>query len=996
MINIDKGGSRMHPKRYYLMIAMAIFMLLPGLVFAQTYDVILSLDATRAPVPAEGNYGFFATGDFDGWSGWGAELTDADADGIYKDTINVAPGEYRFLFLIEGDFVGWATWAGTQGRPPVGSSCASPHPDDPNDVTYAFTVIDADVVMDPVCWSSCEPCMDEYEVYYAVDLNNETLPDGNNAVFVTGDFDGWSGWGLELHDDDADGIWTGLDTVAAGESRYLYLLEGDYVGWGQWAGWQGRPSVGDDCAVPNPDDVSDVTYGYDARFNNVMQDTVCWNSCVACVPEVAPMVLNGFENAADIGIGPGEFWNMVVESPDLVNNYLNSTLISAEGVPQDGVGAGQFSYSVKHDLGWGGYVNMEHISTDYIDLTPYNYITFYLRNYLASSIDSTMSLRFILMDGSDQTDPAKWSKDSCEYYYAFIEQDFIFDAPDTGWIEIRIPLKESEVTGNANYSEGFSQPNYAGIPGNGMIDFDKITGFAFDFIGYSETNWAEGDLSDGSLWIDNLAAIYSTEIPGCTDPSSLNYDPDATVDDGSCLYPEDVVEVTFKLNMAMETVSPDGVHLAGGGTFGNPGDNPMYDDGTNGDEVAGDLIFTRKWQLLNYQVTDYTFVNGSNTNWSEKENIVGQDCAWGEYSDRHLEVGVNDTTIFTCFGQCSDDGSCSVLDSVLVTFKVNMMDQETDPAGVYMAGGGIGEVGLLMDDSDADDIWELQLKVASGIDFFWKFRNGPGDGNWGGNWEDGDQLGAEGCGANQYNDRMINTDVDLVLDAFCFSSCYPCTPVHDIDVTFTVDMNAEPLFNPSSETPYVFGRFNDWDYINPVALTETAESGIYTTTLTLQSRDTLDYLFGYGSTFEDMTDRTCAIEDPTLGLFIRRLILPIDTTTTLDLKKNVFGTCDRVVAGTSDDLMLPKEFALTAYPNPFNPDVTIQYQIPAHENVKIEVVNMLGQRVKTLVEASHSPGHYSVEWNGRNAYGQPAGTGIYFILVSRASGTSVTKITLLK
>ncbi|MCF7824657.1 MAG: T9SS type A sorting domain-containing protein, partial [Candidatus Marinimicrobia bacterium] len=716
-------------------------------------------------------------------------------------------------------------------------------------------------------------------------------------------------------------------------------------------------------------------------------------------PWVRPddVVLNGFENAGDIAIGASDFWQLLIDSEDDVNNALSSALVS-EVNAYDGVGATQFAYSVANDLGWGGFVALSHVSDAYIDLSGRNYLSVFFRNYQAASVPNSMALRVTLMESSEDSNPANWTKAGSEYYYSFIEADRIFDAPDSGWAEIRIPLQKTASSAVVEYTEGFVRTGWAGVAGNNQLDLDKIVGFGFEFVLVGD--WGTtvaNDIVDGAIWFDKMTAFYSDDVLGCTNPESYTYNPDATVDDGSCLMEDDVAWVTFEVNMEQEIVSEEGVHIAAG-VFGLPGDNPMLDDGVAPDRVANDNVYTHSRWFKNYASEKYTFINGANTNWSQKENIVGQDCAWGEYSDRHFDLGVNDTTITTCFGQCSDDGTCEILDYVSVTFKVNMMDVETDLAGVYMAGGGLGEAGLVMDDSDGDDIWELTLTdILPGADFFWKFRNGPGDGNWGGNWEDGDQLAAEGCGGNQYNDRVLNTDIDLVLPAVCFSSCYPCSPKHDIEVTVSVDMTQETGFNPSTNTPYVFGNFNGWDYISPVMLAETATSGIWSASITAESRDTLDYLFGYGTTFEDMSDQACAVLDPGVGLAVRRLIMPIDTTTSMELDTNWFGSCSGSGSLANDEeLMLPKEFALNAFPNPFNPDVTIQYDIPAHENVKIDVVNMLGQHVTSLVETHHSPGHYSVEWNGRNSYGHQAGTGIYFIVVSRASGTAVTKVTLLK
>ena len=77
---------------------------------------------------------------------------------------------------------------------------------------------------------------------------------------------------------------------------------------------------------------------------------------------------------------------------------------------------------------------------------------------------------------------------------------------------------------------------------------------------------------------------------------------------------------SFNLNMANENVSPEGVFLAGGGSFGFPGDYPMADDDEDG-------IWSITVQVPHGFTGHYTFTNGACEDWSCKENIVGQECA---------------------------------------------------------------------------------------------------------------------------------------------------------------------------------------------------------------------------------------------------------------------------------------------------------------------------------------------------------------------------------
>ena len=80
--------------------------------------------------------------------------------------------------------------------------------------------------------------------------------------------------------------------------------------------------------------------------------------------------------------------------------------------------------------------------------------------------------------------------------------------------------------------------------------------------------------------------------------------------------------------------------------------------------------------------------------------------------------------------------------------------------------------------------------------------------------------------------------------------------------------------------------------------------------------------------------------------------------------------------------LLPAEFSLSQnYPNPFNPETTIEYQLPEASEVTLTVFNMLGQQVIKLVNSQMEAGYHRVIWNGRNEFGDMAGTGVYFFSI---------------
>jgi len=85
------------------------------------------------------------------------------------------------------------------------------------------------------------------------------------------------------------------------------------------------------------------------------------------------------------------------------------------------------------------------------------------------------------------------------------------------------------------------------------------------------------------------------------------------------------------------------------------------------------------------------------------------------------------------------------------------------------------------------------------------------------------------------------------------------------------------------------------------------------------------------------------------------------------------------------------------YPNPFNPSTTIDFSIPEQVQVTLEIYNVLGQRVKTLVAGEmYDPGHYNVVWDGRNQNGNPVSSGMYIYRIQAGDFTDVKKMMFLK
>ena len=75
---------------------------------------------------------------------------------------------------------------------------------------------------------------------------------------------------------------------------------------------------------------------------------------------------------------------------------------------------------------------------------------------------------------------------------------------------------------------------------------------------------------------------------------------------------------------------------------------------------------------------------------------------------------------------------------------------------------------------------------------------------------------------------------------------------------------------------------------------------------------------------------------------------------------------------------LPARFALGPnYPNPFNPSTIIPYQLPTATHVRLEVFNLLGQRIATLVDEARPAGFHTATWHATDRAGRAVAAGVY-------------------
>jgi hypothetical protein len=97
------------------------------------------------------------------------------------------------------------------------------------------------------------------------------------------------------------------------------------------------------------------------------------------------------------------------------------------------------------------------------------------------------------------------------------------------------------------------------------------------------------------------------------------------------------------------------------------------------------------------------------------------------------------------------------------------------------------------------------------------------------------------------------------------------------------------------------------------------------------------------------------------------------------------------------EIDLPEECRLAQnYPNPFNAQTTIEYRLIENSRVEISVYNMLGEKVKTLIEDYQTTGEHSVIWDGRNDYDLAVASGLYYYQLKADDFVLTKKMNLIK
>ncbi len=119
----------------------------------------------------------------------------------------------------------------------------------------------------------------------------------------------------------------------------------------------------------------------------------------------------------------------------------------------------------------------------------------------------------------------------------------------------------------------------------------------------------------------------------------------------------------------------------------------------------------------------------------------------------------------------------------------------------------------------------------------------------------------------------------------------------------------------------------------------------------------------------------------------------------LYLSRQSLLICYDIIYYTENDsyeIVPSNEISAYNYPNPFNPETTISFDLPQKDKVELVVYNLKGQKVKTLINDEVDKGRHTIIWNGTNNQGKEVASGVYYYRLSCGNYTKTNKMVLIK
>lgn len=276
------------------------------------------------------------------------------------------------------------------------------------------------------------------------------------------------------------------------------------------------------------------------------------------------------------------------------------------------------------------------------------------------------------------------------------------------------------------------------------------------------------------------------------------------------------VNVSFRVDMANEVISGNGVHIAGSFNSFNTASTALT--------LISGTTYGVTIPLAQNSTIQYKFLNGNA--WGTEEVVPGA-CEVG--GNREFTVGNSNTTIpVHCFASC-----VACVPKVAVKFSVNMSGLTIDGAGVHLT-GGFGssypswDPGAIALTPEGGGIYSTTLMLIPNASYQYKYLNGN---TWG---KDEGVPGACNVGGNR---EIVIPSYGINIPVHCFGTCSNC-----VSVTFRVNMTGQTI---GGGGVHIAGSFQGWDPATTAL--NFVGSGIYETTIKMDAGSSFQYKFVNGN-----------------------------------------------------------------------------------------------------------------------------------------------------
>ena len=172
--------------------------------------------------------------------------------------------------------------------------------------------------------------------------------------------------------------------------------------------------------------------------------------------------------------------------------------------------------------------------------------------------------------------------------------------------------------------------------------------------------------------------------------------------------------------------------------------------------------------------------------------------------------------------------------------------------------------------------------------------------------------------------------------------------------------------------------------------------------------ETIHYRLVYVNTLEDWQDTSTyvvsePVEETSISLILEDNSQYYWGVIARDSDGFIVGSNDNtpntLVVGTLsiDENLIPKVFALHQnYPNPFNPTTQIRYDLPEDQFVTITIYDVMGRKIRSLVNINQTAGYHTIRWDARNDIGESISAGIYIYMIQATKFNKTRKLVFLK